>query len=160
MEKGLSLYTMTAQMMELIEAEDCDGEAIERAFGDIAAKDCRIAHFVKDLTASAEAHKVEAKRIADRGKALENKAAQLKAYVQSSMELMQVDSLVAGTFKISIQKNPPALKVIDASLCPPEFQIVIPQSVVEDTAKIKDTLKAGGTVPGYELSVGKSLMIR
>lgn len=160
MEKSLSLYTMTAQMLELIDAEDCDGEAIERAFGDIAAKDCRIAHFVRDLTASAEAHKVEAKRIADRGKALENKAAQLKAYVQTSMEMMEVESLVAGTFKLSLQNNPPALKVIDASLCPAEYKIVIPSTVVEDTARIKDVLKSGGTVPGYELSAGKSLRIR
>ena len=148
--KSLSLYEMTKEMMNLIEA----------AFGDITAKDTRICYFIRDLELAADARKVEEKRLADTRKALENKVKSLKNYIQTSMDMMDVEDLTAGVFKLKIQNNPPALKVVDPSLCPPEFQIVIPQTVVEDTAKIKDALKAGVAVPGYELSVGRSLRIR
>lgn len=158
--KSLSLYDMTKEMMSLLEADDIDGDLIEQAFGNIAAKDSKICYFIRDLELAADARKVEEKRLADSRKALENKVKSLKSYIQTSMDMMDVDKIAAGVFTLSVQNNPAALETVNADLCPAKYLIQIPERWEPDTARIKDVLKTGEEVPGFALKVGRSLRIR
>jgi hypothetical protein len=159
--KSLSLYEMTNEMLEVLEAEEVDEALMEAAFGNIVAKESRIAFFIKDIEASADAHKAEEKRLSDRRKAMENKVKQLKGYIQLCMERLGMDAVQTGTFKLAIQNNPPALDRYDESApLPAEFTVIIPEQIQPDNAKIKDALKIGVEVPGYRLTQGRSLRIR
>ena len=158
--KALSLYDMTSEMLELLEAEEVDMEMLETAFGALASKDNRICHFIRDVEAFALTCKSEETRLSNKRKALENKVERLKNLIQLSMDRLGMDHLEAGTFKLSVQDNPPALETIDRELTPARFRIVIPATWVEDKAKIKEALKIGEIIPGYALKRGRSLRIR
>ncbi len=158
--KSLSLYDMTSEMLAVLEAEEVDEQMMEAAFGALVAKDNRICHFIRSIELAIIAYKMEENRITDRRKAMENKVDQLKKLIQLSMERMGFENFEAGTFKLKIQANPPALDVVDESLTPPEFLIVVPATTMPDKAGIKEALKRGEAVPGYALKSGRSLRIR
>lgn len=161
MEKGLSLYAMTTEMLNVLEAEEVDEALMEAAFGNIVAKESRIAHFIKDIESAVDTFKAEEKRISDRRKAMENKVKQLKGYIQLCMERLGMDAVQTGTFKLAIQNNPPALERYDEEApLPAEYTVIIPEQVQPDNAKIKDALKLGVEIPGYRLTQGRSLRIR
>lgn len=157
---SLSLYALTSEMLELLEMEECPADAIEAVFGNIQAKDNKIAFFIKDLDASAEAHKAEAKRIAEKGKAIEAKAKRMKDYIKEQMERLDLTDLETGTFKFKIQNNPPALDITNEEEIPDAYKLIIPQQVEPDKERIKAALKAGEEVPGCRLTVGRSLRIK
>lgn len=158
---NLSLYHMTSEMLALLDSEEeITQEQLDAAFANIVKKDAALCHFLKDVEASVVAFKAEEKRIADRRKALENAIGRVKEYAKLCMERLGMDRLEAGTFKLSIQANPPALEITDEEAIPNEYKIVIPATVAPDKERIKSDLKAGKDIPGAKLTVGKSLRIR
>ena len=158
--KSLSLYEMTSEMLAILEAEEVDEQMMEAAFGALMSKDNRICHFIRSIEGAIVTHKAEEARISDRRKAMENKVEQLKKLIQLSMERLELDSMETDTFKLKLQDNPPALDVLDETLTPPQYLVVIPATTQPDKAKIKEDLKNGKPVPGYALKRGRSLRIR
>lgn len=159
-ENSLSLYTMTSDMMALLEAEDIDDKLIEAAFGNIQTKGNSICHFIRNIESAITAHKDEETRISNRRKAMENKVGRLKEYVKFSMERLEVDELQAGTFTLKIQNNPPSVEVIDEIAIPSRFFTIIPSTKQLDKKRLLDELKNGTSVAGCQITRGRSLRIR
>lgn len=159
----LTLYELTKDFDTYMNAET--DEEMAAALADITAGQIEIkaesyCQFITSLEGFADTCKAEADRISKVAKAAKNKADRIKEHMKTCLESAGINTLPAGTFKINLQNNPPALKEIDRELCPASFKVVIPETWQPDNARIKEALKNGETVDGYELTVGKSLRIR
>lgn len=144
--------------------EDIDAEAMQMALAEleteIQAKALNIAIIIRGLEADADIIKTEERRLADRRRALENKAGWLKAYAKEQMELAGIDKVKSPTLTVAIQNNPPAVQITDMEAIPARFQTIIPASYTIDKKAVGDALKAGEAIPGAELTQGRSLRIR
>ena len=159
----MNLREMTADFAAYMNAET--DEEIAAALADITAgqieeKAENYCWFLRDMAGDIEKFKTEEARLSAARKAMENKQKRVKEYMLSALESAGIAKLAAGTFKVSIQANPPALDVIDASLTPAEYKVIIPAREEADTARIKEALKNGEEVEGYQLTRGSSLRIR
>lgn len=159
----MHLRELTADFTTYMNAES--DEEIAAALAEITAGQIEdkaeyYCWFLRDLEGDIEKFKTEGKRISAAVKAMENKHARVKEYMKTALELAGINNLPAGVFKVAIQANPPALSVVDETLCPEEYITIVPATTAKDTARIKDDLKAGKDVPGYELTRGTSLRIR
>jgi Siphovirus Gp157 len=158
----MKLYELSQQYTSLMEvAEELDPlalkdtlEAIEDA---IEEKVENTAKFIKNLTADVDALKAEEKRLAERRRSLENKISGIKEYLQNQMEVSGLDKVKRATLTVSIQKNPPSLKVIDEKLL---SDYMIPQAPVLDKKAVMAALKEGADIQGAEIHQGKGLRIR
>lgn len=163
MSKSLTLYELSNDFQKYMDAET--DEELAMALADLTAGQIEVkaesyCQFIASLDGFAEQCKAESQRISKVAKAAENKAARLKERMKDCLELANIDKLTAGTFKIALQKNPAALRELDKDLTPASYRVIIPETWEPDKSRIKDALKAGDEVAGYELSVGTSLRIR
>ena len=159
----LTLYELTTDFDKYMNAETDEEMATELAeitAGQIEVKAESYCKFVTSLDGFAAQCKAEADRIAKVAKVAANKAERIKAHMMQCMEAAGISNIPAGTFSVKIQNNPPALHAIDEGKTPCEYMVVIPESYQIDKAAVKDALKIGKEVPGWELTVGKSLRMR
>jgi uncharacterized protein YlxW (UPF0749 family) len=158
----MKLYELTTNYLSLMEmAEEMDTdtlkdtlESIEEEINDKAEN---IAKLIKNLNADVDALKIEEKRLADRRKSLENKVTHLKEYLQNQLEVAGLDKVKRPTLTISIQNNPPSVKVLDEKLL---SDYMIPVEPKLDKKAILTALKEGMEVSGAELVQGRSVRIR
>jgi DNA mismatch repair ATPase MutS len=159
----LKLYEISQNYSQLLDMADVLDEqtfqdtlqAIEEVLED---KVENIGKFVRCLDADIEAIKSEEKRLADKRKALENKVASVKEYVQHEMEIAGVDKVKRPTLTVSIQLNPPSVLVKDESLIPSHYMVPVAPKL--DKKAVLSFLKEGGEVPGCEIQQSKGLRIR
>ena len=163
----MKLYQLTENyqnLWELVEEETIDIGIVETALktveGAIQEKAQNLAVFIKSLGADIEIIKAEEKRLADRRKALENKQAGIKNYLQSQLEIAKLDKIKTPVITVAIQNNPPAVKIIDEAIIPAQYKTIIPQTFTIDKKTMTDDIKKGINVPGTELTHGRSLRIR
>ena len=159
----MKLYELTENYLQLLEmAEDMDPELIrdtlESIEESIAEKAENTAKLIKSLEADVKAIKEEEKRLADRRKALEKKIENIKDYLQEQLEIAGIDKVKRPTITVSIQNNPPSVRVVNEELIPSHF--MIPQPPKLDKKGILEKLKNGENVPGVELAQERSLRIR
>lgn len=91
--------------------------------------------------------------------AIENRADYLKDYTKVCMEQMGKTKVACPWFNISIQKNPPSVRVYDEAALPFEYVLEV-VNVKVDKAAIKAALSAGVEVSGAKLSNGTRLVIK
>jgi hypothetical protein len=162
----MKLYELTEEFNRLESmVEDIDSEQDSSAFtqlwdeinGKFEDKAESTACVIRNLEAQAKAIEEEEKRLRSRRKALEGGADRLKTHLESHMTINGIPKITGKLFTISIQKNPPALKVDQASL-PDDWWIIKREP---DNSRIKEALRTGATVvQGAWLEQGQSLRIR
>lgn len=101
--------------------------------------------FIKNLEAEADAVKLEAKKLAARAKASENKAEHLRNYLQWCLA---GEKFTTPKLKISY-RNSKKVNITDLEALPGEFLRY--KDPEPDKTKIKDAIKAGQDVPGAEV---------
>ena len=159
----MKLYELTDDYLNLLEvAEELDEEtfqntleAIEDAIED---KVENTAFLIRNLEADIKTLKDEEKRLKGRRQALENKVARMKDYLFEQLEKAGIDRVKRPLITVSIQNNPPSVRVIDEKIIPSDF--IIPVAPKIDKKAILERLKKGEEVPGVELAQGRSLRIR
>lgn len=159
----MKLYELTDDYLNLLEvAEELDEEtfqntleAIEDAIED---KVENTAFLIRNLEADIKTLKDEEKRLKGRRQALENKVARMKDYLFEQLEKAGIDRVKRPLITVSIQNNPPSVKVIDEKLIPSNF--MIPQEPKMDKKGILERLKNGEKIPGVELQQTRGLRIR
>lgn len=159
------LYELTQayqNIWSLVEDETMDLTVLESALQEIEAnielKCQNSAIILKGLEAEADIFRAEEKRLADRRRALENKASWLKGYIQRELESVGIDKVKAGVFTIALQNNPPAVEITGE--VPAEFVTIIPEQHQPDKKRIAEYLKAGNLVEWARLTQGKSVRVR
>jgi hypothetical protein len=159
----LKLYEISQNYSQLLDMADVLDEqtfqdtlqAIEEVLED---KVENIGKLVRCLDADIEAIKTEEKRLAEKRKALENKVASVKEYVQHEMEVAGVDKVKRPTLTVSIQLNPPSVLVKDESLIPSHYMVPVAPKL--DKKAVLSFLKEGGEIPGCEIQQQRSIRIR
>lgn len=150
-------------LVDLMENEDIGievvKEALESVQGDLVDKLENITKFIKSIEADVEGLKAEEKRLAERRKALENKAKGLKEYMQNCMLLAETKKVKGTLFSFNIQKNPASVNVANTDNIPNEF---IKEEVVVNVDKkgLKKYIEEGNVVEGVTLQASESLRIR
>jgi hypothetical protein len=159
----LKLYELSQNYIQLLElADSLDEETFKDTLSSleeaIEDKVENVAKLVRCLDVDIEAIKSEEKRLADKRKALENKVASVKSYVQHEMEIAGVDKVKRATVTVSIQLNPPSVTIYDESLVPSGY--MIPQPSKLDKKSILKALKDGEEIPGCDIQQSRSLRIK
>lgn len=157
------LYELTESYMQLIDlSEQLDPEtfkdtldAIQDSLEDKVENTAKV---VKSLESDVTAIKEEEKRLKERRQVLETKIDSIKNYLKEQLELAGIDKVKRPTITVSIQKNPPSVKVIDEKLIPSSFMIAKAPEL--DKKAVLKKLKDGEEVPGVELFQGRSLRIK
>ena len=126
----------------------------------IEEKALNISKWMANLNSEADAYENEIKRLTDHKRAADNKVKWLKQYLQTCMETAGLQKIKAGTFSLTLQKNPPKLIVDDEKAIPASYLTIIPEHTEVNKAELKDALKNGNEIPGARLECGTSLRIR
>ena len=144
--------------------EQTIADTLEGLSGALEAKATNVAYFVRNLEATAEQIKLAEKQMADRRKAMENRAERIREYLKANMEVAGITQIECPHFKLSIKKNPPSVVVFDEASVPAEFMVQPPPPprppARPDKNKIKDALKCGQDVPGCRLEQGVRLEVK
>lgn len=165
---GLSLYVIAAehrQMVDALMATDNDSQTIadtiEAESYPLEVKAQNVAYAIKNLEATAEAIKAAEQEMAKRRKAIENRALNIKTYLQHCMEVAGVTKIDCPHFQLAIRNNPPCVDIFEEKLIPVEFmKTPEPPPPSPDKKAIAEALKAGKEVPGAMLAQAKRLDIR
>lgn len=155
-----TLYELTAEMQRIMDSEDISDTDLQTAFGNIQEKAQNICQLVTMLEHDAEVFKAEETRLAERRKAIENRASNIKEYIKRNMIEIEIDEIKAGIFSLKLQDNPPAVEVTNEASIPARYYTIIPETKQLDKKRLGTDLKAGSDIPGCKLTTGKSLRIR
>lgn len=134
-------------------------DTLEGMAGELEVKAQNVAMMVLSLDFMAKAHKERASVIAERGKAIQNRADSLKQYLTRCLEAAGVQKIEATDVRITWRKS--SAVVIDGEdLIPAEYmrQPETPPPAPDKKA-IADAIKAGKEVPGAHIEQRKSLQI-
>lgn len=94
--------------------------------------------------------------------ARERVAKGLRDYLKSNMESAEIEKIECQFFKISIQKNPPAVDVFEPLSLPAQYMVTPqpkPPVAAPDKKAISAAIKAGLDVPGARLTQSTRLTI-
>jgi predicted nuclease with TOPRIM domain len=158
----MKLYELSLNYAHVMEmAEEMEPEVLkdtlETIEEEIQDKAENIAKLVKNLNADVDALKAEEKRLADRRKSLENKVTNLKTYLQEQLEVAGLDKVKRPTLTVSIQNNPPSVKVIDEKLL---SAYMVPVDPKLDKKTLLSDLKEGKVIDGAEIFQSRGVRIR
>ena len=141
--------------------EQTIADTLEGMSGALEVKAQNVVMFARNLEATATAIKEAETAMAARRKAIENRAAGLRRYALSAMQVAGVQSIECPYFKLSVRKNPPAVEVFDAAQIPAQFmRTPEPPPPAPDKKAITEAIKAGQEVPGARLVSGERLEVR
>lgn len=162
-----SLYTLTAEYMAVAQAlsetnldPQTIADTLEGLSGDLEAKSVNVAKFVRSLEATAEQIKLAEKEMADRCKAIENRAKGIRDYLLNNMQACGISKIESPWFVLSVKQNPPAVVIDDEASIPADYLREIPAIHEPDKTLIKQALKDGFAVPGCRLQAGVRLEIK
>lgn len=157
MEKTISLYELSNDLLDLMDIEDADiteevkSEIIEQIESMIEVKSENIIAVIKNYEATANAIKEEEKRLAGNRKVIENKVLRLKEYTKECLERTGKKKVETKLGNISLRKKPVSVIIEDESLVP-ELYKTVKEVVIVDKNTIKDFLKKGHEIEGCKLS--------
>ena len=100
----------------------------------------------------------EIKRLQTLKKQKLNLADKLKGYLQDMLEVQELTNYRTSKNYVFKKRNAPSKSVIDEKLIPKEYWLS--QAPKLNAKQLTDDLKAGKEVPGAELKVTESLVIR
>ena len=164
---GQSLYELSAgfnNIMDLVLDETMDLDALEEGLQsietDVSTKVSNGIGLIQSLTHYSDGMKAEAKRLTDRQRVLDNRIKAVKAWYQVNLDAMGKNKVETERGTMSVQNNPPALKIIQPELIPAEYQDVVPEHYEINKSAVKAALVNGAEIPGASLVQGRSLRIR
>lgn len=163
-----SLYALASEyeqiankLMEMDLDEQTIADTLESVSGDLETKAVNVAMFIRNIESSAEQIKQAEKQMAERRKALENKATSVKQYLFDNMKRVEVTKIDSPYFSLTIKKNPPKLVIDDAGKIPTNMYIYPePPAPYPDNEAIKSALKNGVEIEGAHLEQGERLEIK
>ena len=158
----MNLYEMTAQEREVLaQIEAAGGEKSEeqdamlsKLDGDISIKVESICKIVKSMEADGVALDAECKRMGDRRKAIANKIAWLKRYIQFAMESLGKTQIKGKLLTASLRKCPASCVIHYPDAVPSKYKSNRTEMIIDKAQIVKDS-KAGVVVPGVEMVTDK-----
>jgi hypothetical protein len=148
-----NLLQIAEEFSAVIEADENEAGELGAIAGDLEYKCGNIAGLLRYLDDQAGNLERWAADIQAEAKALRNKHGRLKAWLHAGLETAGVWSLSWGPWKVSLQKNPEKLEIVDEGAIPAEYWVVPepPPAKVDRRQALAD-LKAGKPVPGCRIA--------
>ena len=128
---NLSLYQLSGnylQALDFLSDPETDlpaeviNDTLEALGGELEDKAVNVAKFLRNMEAMSEAIKAAEVSMEKRRKALEARVKWMKAYLKDNMERTGISKIECPYFKLSIQKNPAAVNVINEDVIPEQFK--------------------------------------
>ena len=138
--------------------ENLFNEFLEDVSADFSKKSANVASFFLSLESQAAEVKLAEQRMNTRRKSLEKNAKKLRDYLLNQMQLINMKEISTPEFLIRIRNNPARVDIVTESLIPDDFKLE-EVNVKLDKNAIKDSIKAGNTVPGAVLIVNQRLHV-
>lgn len=136
-------------------------DTLDSIGGELEAKAVNVAMFARNCEALADQIKTAELAMSARRKALESRAASLRAYLLQAMQTTGLQKIECPYFRLSVRDNPEAVEVFDAAQVPAQYMTTpAPPPPAPDKAAIKAAFKAGAEVPGCKLTRGQRLEIK
>jgi hypothetical protein len=136
-------------------------DTIEAESYPLELKAQNVAYAIRNLEASAAAIKEAEAQMAARRKAIENRAAHIREYLKTCLEIAGITKVECPHFAIAVQSNPASVDIFEPGLIPTEFMTQPePPPPAPNKTLIKEAIKAGFEVPGALLVQGKRLVIK
>jgi hypothetical protein len=165
---GVSLYVianehraMVERLMEGQEDPQSIADTIEAESYPLEVKAQNVAFAIRNLEATAAAIRQAEQEMAARRKKIENRAQQVRDYLQTCMEIANVSRIECPHFALAIKNNPPSVEVFEPDLVPAEYRKTPePAAPVIDKTAIREAIKANKKVPGVMLVQGSRLEIK
>ena len=160
----MKLYELTAAYRQIDAASDEDMDdaefmaLVQQIEGAIKDKATGIAMVVQNLEATAESIKGAEKRMADRRKVLESRAASIRKYLLDNMVAGGIHSVACDHFVLKVRDNPPSVLIEDESKIPVEY--MRQPSPVPDKRAMLDDMKQGVVIDGVSMGRGQRLEIK
>jgi hypothetical protein len=158
----MNIYDLTDKLKrvnDLIDegAENLDDtlESLELTFDE---KVKGYAAIIRNTEAEEKALKDEIDRLNAKRKVKQNKINYLKDNLFNALQATDKRKVEAGTFTLSIRKNPHSVSVLDEKALPKQYYVEQPMKL--DKTKLKDDLKSGLKIAGAELVQNESLSIK
>lgn len=135
-------------------------DTLDSMTGELEAKAQNVAFVARNCEALAASIKDAEAQMQHRRKALENRAASLRAYILACMQSAGVQKLEGPYLRLSVRNNPESVDVFDFGQLPSEYlRQPEPPPPVADKASIKRALQSGADVPGARLTQSQRLDI-
>jgi hypothetical protein len=163
-----SLYVLTGEYLAVAnKLSDADlppeviADTLEGISAPLEEKATNVGCFIRNLEATAESIKVAEKQMAERRKAIEAKAEQVRRYLFDNMQRCGINKIESPYFSLTIKKNPPSVVIDDANAIPADYMATPPAPPpAPDKKLIAQAIKDGYTVPGAHLEQGERLEIK
>lgn len=135
-------------------------DTLESLSGELETKAQGVAMMARSLEADAAAVKQWSKDAAERAKAIEARAENLRDYLARCMEACGIEKISGPGVELSFRKS--SAVVIDGEdLIPAEYMRQKPQPAPEpDKTAIAAAIKAGTAVPGAHVETRRNLQIK
>jgi hypothetical protein len=135
-------------------------DTLDGMSGEFEAKAVGVCSVIRNLESLADQIKNAETDMASRRKAIENRAASLRAYLLSNMQIINRNKIESPLFNISVRDNPEHVVINCEADLPADYMREIPASYSPDKVQIKKAIKEGFIVPGASLSRTVSLSIK
>lgn len=163
MEKSISLYEMTNDLVSLIDTEEMNeevkAEIIEAIKENLEAKAENIIAVIRNYETRIEGIKSEEKRLSEYRRSEEKKLENLKEYTKYCMEQLDHKKLDTNLGRLSLKKKPASLEIVDESLIPNEYKDEV-TTIKVDKMQIKKDLKEKEITGVKLVEGGNSLVIK
>lgn len=149
------------QLADLDLDEQTVADTLESMGGDLEVKASNVAMFARNLEATAAAIKEAEAQMAQRRKAIEKRAENVRAYILRCMESAGIKKIDSPHLSLTIKANPPSVDVFDPAQIPEHLMRQKPPPPPEpDKTAIKAVLSIGQEVPGARLVKGSRLEVK
>ncbi|MFR6531931.1 MAG: siphovirus Gp157 family protein [Staphylococcus simulans] len=159
-----SLYNLSEDYKEVLDKMD-EGysfedikDTLDAIKADMDTKVDNIIGLKRSAEGDVEIIDKEIKRLQTLKKQKLNLADKLKGYLQDMLEVQELDNYRTSKNYVFKKRNAPSKSVTDEKLIPDEYWLS--QAPKLNAKQLTDDLKAGKEVPGAELKVTESLVIR
>lgn len=160
----MHLYEMTEayeQLRSLDLPEEELAPYLDAIEGQIADKAEAVALVILGFEADARTLRAEEQRLAERRRAIQNRAENLKVYLLANMVAVGLKKVEGVKATVGYQNSSPSCKVEDIEALPEDCKELIPATWKPDAKRIIARWKeTGEQVPGAEVSQSVHLRIR
>ncbi|HHV8711781.1 TPA: siphovirus Gp157 family protein [Staphylococcus aureus] len=157
-----NLYELSEAFKELSNQDELDQTSLKDTLDSIQAemnvKVDNIVNWRRETLGDIDVIDKEVKRLQNLKKQKQNLTDRLRDYLKEMLETQEVDSYRTATNHIYKRKNGASKNIIDEKLIPKDYWLS--QAPKLNSKQLIDDLKAGKDIPGVELKVTESLVIK
>lgn len=154
---------MVVRLMDLDLDEQTMLDTLEGESYPLEQKAQNITYVIRNCQLEQDAIDSEIERLTKMKAQIANREKSLRSYTQKCMEIAGVSKITAGTFALSIQKNPASVEIFEPAMIPDDYMRLPepkPPVAAPDKKLIAQAIKDGFEVPGAKLVQSQRLVIK